>query len=58
MMDRHTFYPDLPPFNRGRLRVSPLHEIHFEECGNPQGKRQGGKKFHRGPRKPNTPRPA
>ena len=38
MMDRHTFYPDLPPFNRGRLRVSPLHEIHFEECGNPQGK--------------------
>ena len=38
MMDRHTFYPDLSPFNRGRLRVSPLHEIHFEECGNPQGK--------------------
>ena len=24
--------------------------------GNPQAKRQGGKKFHRGPRKPNTPR--
>jgi len=24
--------------------------------GNPQAKRQGGKRFHRGPRKPNTPR--
>ena len=38
MLERRTFYPDLLPFNRGRLRVSPLHEIYFEECGNPQGK--------------------
>jgi proline iminopeptidase len=38
MAERRTFYPDLLPFNRGRLRVSPLHEIYFEECGNPQGK--------------------
>ena len=26
-------------------------------AGNPQGKRPGGKKFHRGPRKPNTNNP-
>jgi proline iminopeptidase len=38
MTDRRRFYPQLQPFNRGRLRVSPLHEIYFEECGNPQGK--------------------
>ena len=38
MMQRRTFYPELQPFKRGRLRVSALHEIYFEECGNPQGK--------------------
>lgn len=38
MMERRTFYPDLEPFNRGRLKVSPLHDIYFEECGNPNGK--------------------
>ena len=38
MMDRRTFYPDNQPFNRGRLKVSGLHEIYFEECGNPNGK--------------------
>ncbi len=32
------FYPELQPYSRGRLRVSDLHEIYFEECGNPQGK--------------------
>ena len=32
------FYPELQPYNRGRLRVSDLHEIYFEECGNPEGK--------------------
>ena len=32
------FYPDLQPFARGRLRVSELHEIYFEQCGNPDGK--------------------
>jgi proline iminopeptidase len=31
-------YPDLQPYNRGRLAVSDLHEIYFEECGNPKGK--------------------
>lgn len=32
------FYPELQPYSRGRLRVSDLHEIYFEECGNPAGK--------------------
>jgi proline iminopeptidase len=38
MSQRRTFYPELQPYNRGRLRVSALHEIYFEECGNPAGK--------------------
>ncbi len=38
MMERRTFYPERQPFSRGRLRVSDLHEIYFEECGNPAGK--------------------
>ncbi len=38
MSERRTFYPDVAPFNRGRLQVSKLHEISFEECGNPAGK--------------------
>ena len=32
------FYPELQPYARGRLRVSDIHEIYFEECGNPRGK--------------------
>jgi proline iminopeptidase len=32
------FYPELQPFARGRLRVSELHEIYYEESGNPKGK--------------------
>jgi proline iminopeptidase len=32
------FYPELQPYRRGRLRVSDLHEMYFEECGNPKGK--------------------
>jgi hypothetical protein len=31
-------YPPVEPYNTGRLRVSPLHEIYFEEIGNPSGK--------------------
>jgi proline iminopeptidase len=31
-------YPPLEPYREGRLRVSPLHELHFEESGNPSGK--------------------
>jgi proline iminopeptidase len=35
---RRTLYPEIEPFRTGRLRVSELHEIHFEESGNPLGK--------------------
>jgi proline iminopeptidase len=38
MIERRTLYPELQPFSRGRLRVSDLHEIYFEQCGNPNGK--------------------
>lgn len=31
------FYPEIEPFKTGRLKVSDLHEIYFEQCGNPQG---------------------
>jgi len=31
-------YPPIEPYNTGRLQVSPIHEIYFEESGNPSGK--------------------
>jgi proline iminopeptidase len=30
-------FPALEPYRRGRLRVSEIHEIYFEECGSPEG---------------------
>jgi proline iminopeptidase len=33
-----TLYPPIKPYNSGFLRVSDVHEIYFEECGNPRGK--------------------
>ena len=30
-------FPEIEPYNSGRLKVSPLHELHYEECGNPKG---------------------
>jgi proline iminopeptidase len=35
---RRGFYPPIEPFRTGRLRVSPVHELYFEESGNPIGK--------------------
>jgi proline iminopeptidase len=32
------FYPAIKPYNSGFLRVSPVHEIYYEESGNPRGK--------------------
>jgi proline iminopeptidase len=32
------FYPPIEPYRTGRLKVSDLHEIYFEEVGNPDGK--------------------
>jgi proline iminopeptidase len=31
-------YPPIEPYKQGKLQVSQLHTIHFEESGNPQGK--------------------
>jgi proline iminopeptidase len=36
--NRLQFFPDIQPFDRGRLKVSALHEIYYEQCGNPNGK--------------------
>ena len=33
-----TLYPPLEPYDSGYLRVSDLHEIYYEECGNRRGK--------------------
>lgn len=33
-----SLYPSKEPFNSGLLRVSDVHEIYFEESGNPNGK--------------------
>jgi proline iminopeptidase len=35
---RRGYYPEIVPYRRGRLHVSHLHELYFEECGNPKGK--------------------
>ncbi len=37
-MERRTLYPPIEPYRRGRLRVSDVHELYFEESGNPTGK--------------------
>jgi proline iminopeptidase len=31
-------FPAIKPYREGRLRVSALHTVHYEECGNPRGK--------------------
>ena len=33
-----TAYPPIEPYRSGWLRVSPIHEVYWEECGNPRGK--------------------
>jgi proline iminopeptidase len=35
---RLTLYPEIAPYRTGRLKVSPLHEIYYEECGDMHGK--------------------
>ncbi len=34
----HTLFPELEPFDSGRLAVDPPHEIYYEQYGNPAGK--------------------
>jgi proline iminopeptidase len=31
-------YPPIRPYQRGRLQVSPLHDLYYEQSGNPDGK--------------------
>jgi proline iminopeptidase len=35
---RRVLYPAIKPYRTGYLKVSDLHEVYFEECGNPEGK--------------------
>jgi proline iminopeptidase len=35
---RMKLFPTIEPYRRGRLTVSRLHRIYFEECGDPDGK--------------------
>ncbi len=32
------FYPEIEPFQKGMLKVSDIHEIYYEQSGNPEGK--------------------
>lgn len=32
------FFPKIEPFNKGMLKVSDIHTLYWEECGNPQGR--------------------
>lgn len=32
------FYPEIEPFETGRLQVSALHNLYYEQVGNPKGK--------------------
>ncbi len=31
-------FPEIKPHKRHQLKVSDLHELYYEECGNPNGK--------------------
>ena len=33
----YNLYPELEPFNKNWLKVDDLHQIYYEECGNPSG---------------------
>lgn len=37
MSRMETLYPPVAPYDQGRLTVSSLHTIYYEQCGNPQG---------------------
>jgi len=38
MAELRTLYPDIEPYASGMLKVSPLHTLYYEQCGNPKGK--------------------
>src|SRR5437660_7446304 len=38
MPELRSLYDPIEPYDTGRLRVSDVHEIYYEQCGNPNGK--------------------
>ena len=36
--ERRELYPPIEPYRTGRLAVSPIHNLYYEESGNPRGK--------------------
>src|SRR5438309_5409718 len=38
MPELRTLYPAIEPYDTSRLKVSDVHEIYYEQCGNPKGK--------------------
>jgi len=38
MSTLRTLYDAIEPYESGHLRVSPVHELYYEQCGNPNGK--------------------
>jgi len=38
MTRRQNLYYEIEPYDSGYVRVSPVHELYFEQCGNPSGK--------------------
>jgi len=38
MVPMKILYPVIEPYDTGRLKVSPVHELYYEQCGNPEGK--------------------
>src|SRR5260370_24376167 len=38
MTELRTLYPPIEPYDRGRMKVSGIDEIYYEQVGNPNGK--------------------
>ena len=38
MEKRRTLYPEIQPYDSGHIRVSDVHQLYYEQCGNPNGK--------------------
>ena len=36
-MELRSLYPEILPYKTGKLKVSDLHTLYYEECGNPKG---------------------
>ena len=38
MSKLRTLYDEIEPYDSGRVKVSPVHDLYYEQCGNPKGK--------------------